>query len=345
MPGEVRGHGPFDQPIPQRFVVEIAHRPLDGVKHVVGVVVGEGEAVALVGIYVEGLDAVPEAAGLPDDGDGPVAHGDHLAEAAGLELAGHEEHVRAGVDPVGQRFVHLHPGGHPAGVFPLGGADEVLIVPVAHAQEHQLHVLAHDVVQHPLDEVQALLGGEPGDEADEGRLRTLLQAALLLQARLQDGLAPPVVAGEGDAEESVVLRVVGVGVDAVQYAREHVLPLLHEAVQPLAVVGGLDLLGVGGAHGGDPIGEHDAALHAGEEPIELQIVRGEVALVEAQVGVEPMEVEEPLELQIVDGVDRADPAVPLVDAVLGPKQHAQQPALPVVAVEDVWEPTDPGQGL
>ena len=61
--------------------------------------------------------------------------------------------------------------------------------------------------------------------------------------------------------------------------------------------------------------------------------------------VEPVEVEEPLELQVVDGVDRADGPIPLVDAVLGPEQHAQQPALPVVAVEDVREETDPGQGL
>ena len=216
---------------------------------------------------------------------------------------------------------------------------------VALAQKHDLHVLAHDVVQHPLDQVQALLGGEPGDEADEGRLGPHLQAALLLQVRLQDGLAPPVVGAEGDAEEPIPLRVVGVGVDAVQYSGEHVLPLLHKAVQPLAVVGGLDLLRVGRAHGGDPVGEHDAALHAGEEAVELQVLRGEVALVQAQVGVEPVEVEEPLELQVVDGVDRADGPIPLVDAVLGPKEHAQQPALPVVAVEYVREPADPGQGL
>ena len=47
----------------------------------------------------------------------------------------------------------------------------------------------------------------------------------------------------------------------------------------------------------------------------------------------------------MDGVDRADGSIPLVDAVLGPQEHAQEPALPVVAVEHVREPADPGQGF
>ena len=223
---------------------------------------------------------------------------------------------------MGQSLVHLHPGRHPAGILPLGGADEVLVMLVPLAQEHQLHVLAHDVVQHPLDQVQPLLGGKPGDEADDGRLGPHLQAALLLQIRLQKGFAPPVVPREGDAEEPIVLRVVGVGVDAVQDAGEHVLPLLHKAVQPFPIVGGLDLLRIGGAHGGDPVGEDDAALHAGEKPVELQILRGEIPFVEAQIGVEPVEIEKALELQVVDGIDRPNGPIALVDAVLGPKEHA-----------------------
>ena len=63
----------------------------DDVKHVVGVKVRKGEAVALAVLLVVGEDGVPQAAGLPHHRQGAVAHGDHLRDAAGLKFGGHEE--------------------------------------------------------------------------------------------------------------------------------------------------------------------------------------------------------------------------------------------------------------
>lgn len=44
-----------------------------------------------------------------DDGHGAVGHGVELIEAAGLEAAGHEQHVRACSEAVRQAHVEAHP--------------------------------------------------------------------------------------------------------------------------------------------------------------------------------------------------------------------------------------------
>lgn len=46
------------------------------------------------------LTSVVQSACLAHNGDGSVAHGDHLCEAAGLKHGGHQEDVAAGVDEV-----------------------------------------------------------------------------------------------------------------------------------------------------------------------------------------------------------------------------------------------------
>ena len=57
-----------------------------------GIVVQEGEAVALAGVFVVGKHRVAQAAGFADDGQRAVAQGDHLRKAAGLEHGRHQEH-------------------------------------------------------------------------------------------------------------------------------------------------------------------------------------------------------------------------------------------------------------
>ena len=48
---------------------------------------------------------VLQAADLAHDGQGAVLQRDHLGEAARLEQAGHDDHVRSGVDQMRQLFV------------------------------------------------------------------------------------------------------------------------------------------------------------------------------------------------------------------------------------------------
>ena len=47
-----------------------------------GVEVREGQAIALFAVFIEGMDRILEAARFADDGDGAVAQGDELAQAA-----------------------------------------------------------------------------------------------------------------------------------------------------------------------------------------------------------------------------------------------------------------------
>ena len=43
-------------------------------------------------------DGIGQSARRANDRDRPIAHGDHLSEAARLEERGHQEHVAAGVN-------------------------------------------------------------------------------------------------------------------------------------------------------------------------------------------------------------------------------------------------------
>ena len=79
LPAEVRLHGVLDQAVERGAVVpEQAGGAEHGVCHLVAVEVSEREAGALAGVAVVGDDRVLEAAGLAHDGQGAVAHGDHL---------------------------------------------------------------------------------------------------------------------------------------------------------------------------------------------------------------------------------------------------------------------------
>ena len=65
-------------------------------------------------------------------------------------------------------------------------------------------------------------------------------------------------------------RIPDVQIDAVEYAAELVGMGAQHPVEAVAETGGLNLLGVGGADGGDPVGEHDTALEHGKVAEELQ---------------------------------------------------------------------------
>ena len=70
--------------------------PLAAVEETVGIGV---ETAAVVG------DGVHQTAGAVAYGQGAVAHGDELGQAAGLEETGNQEGVRARVDQMGHGFI------------------------------------------------------------------------------------------------------------------------------------------------------------------------------------------------------------------------------------------------
>ena len=72
---------------------------LDGSQEIVGIVALEGKAQAAVAVFIGRGNGIPQAAGGVYHGDSAVAHGVHLAQAAGFALGGHQVDIAAGVDP------------------------------------------------------------------------------------------------------------------------------------------------------------------------------------------------------------------------------------------------------
>ena len=177
-----------------------------------GVKVQKAEAGALAGVAVVWLDAVGETAGLPHNGHGAVAHGDHLAQAARLKARGHEENVRSGIHPARKRLGKADLGAEPAGMPGLERAVIVLIRPVARAEHGDLRAGEH-FLRHGVEKIKALLLRETADAHAERDRRIDRETELLLQRLLVRRFA----VGVGIVlHERLVLRgIVGNGVDAV----------------------------------------------------------------------------------------------------------------------------------
>ena len=119
----------------------------------------------------------------------------------------------------------------------------------------------------------------------------------------------------------------------------------EQAVQTLAVIGGLDLLGVGGADGGDLVRVDEAGLHAVRGAVVLELVVSEDAVAQAEHILELVDAEHALVLQVVDGVDRLDIGIARQMRVLDLQQRGDHARLPVVGVDDVREEADQRQGV
>ena len=163
-PAKVLAHGLRDQLIPRLAVIpEQARRAEDRVAHLVAVKVGKREARALTSELVVRNNGVLQATGLAHDGQGAVAHGDNLRQAAGLKLRRHQEHVGGGVHALRQRRVKLDARGHGAGVLVLEVAQAVLVVAVASTQNGHLHTAGQDAVERVHDQVHTLLARQTRD--------------------------------------------------------------------------------------------------------------------------------------------------------------------------------------
>ena len=208
-------------------------------QHIAAGVVGKGEAVAGVPPGLVGLDGILQTTGLPDDGHRAVAHGDHLAQAAGLALGGHQEQVRAGVDGHGQRLVIVQAHGHAAMILLGRPMEELLILPVALAKNDQLHRELHHIMKDLTNQVQTLMGHQTADDGHDRHMGLLPQAHHPLQSRLVRILAVQVVHGVIGGDALVGGGVVQLHVDAVEHAGELILTAAHDVLQPVGEVGHL----------------------------------------------------------------------------------------------------------
>ena len=311
------------------------HGAADGVQHVVRVIVEEREAVALVGELVVGEHGVAQAAGLARDRHRAIAHGDHLGEAARLELAGHEEHVAARVDAVRQLVVHREARRQPTRILALRPREQVGVFRLAHAEHDELNTGRHQLADDALDQVKALLVGKAGDDAHQRHGRVNRQAELLLQLRLAGLLAAEVIRIVVRVNLRVLRRIVIVHVDAVEDAHELIFARAQEAVQTLAVERGLDFVRVARGNGGQLVRVDKAGLHVVRAAVALQLVRGEQIVAQAERILNRLDREHALILQVVDGVHRLHILIERELRVLNLEQRRDHAGLPVVAVDHV----------
>ena len=137
----------------------------------------------------------------------------------------------------------------------------------------------------------------------------------------------------------VNLRVFGgiviVYVDAVENAHQLILARAEQAVQPLAVERGLNLIRIARGDGGQLVGVNQTGLHVVRAAIALQLVGSEQAVAQAQRILNRLNREHALILEVVDGVDRLHILIERELGILNLEQSRNHARLPVVAVDDV----------
>ena len=336
-PAKVLAHGLRDQLVPGIAVVpEQACRTEHGVAHLVAVIVGKREACALAGKLVVRLHGVLQATGLAHDGQGAVAHGNDLRQAAGLKLRRHQEHVGGSIHALRQRRIELDACGHGAGVLVLEVAQAVLVVAVAGAQHRHLHASGQNAVERVHDQIQALLARQARDHHHKRAVVANFEPQLFLQLGLAHGLPGTVLDRVVGGDALVGRRVKARDVDAIQNALQRVGTLAQNAVQALAKFGRLDLVGIGGAHRGDGVGIAQGAQHVVDAAgVATQLRGGRRNMRHAQDVLHHGVAKLALERHVVDREHGLDAVVQRKALVELAQEHGRQCRLPVIAVQNV----------
>ena len=235
-------------------------------------------------------------------------------------------------------------GGKAAGILALGIAECLLILPLAGAQDHHLHVQAHDVVEGVGDQGEALVAHQAGDAADEGDVGVLLKAHGPLEGGLAGGLAGDVLGGVVLGQVGAGGGVVEVHVDAVYDTAELAVLLADDPIHAPGIEGGVQLLGVSGGDGGHLAGGQDGPLHQVHVPEVGQHALVEVAAVQADDVLEDLLAVAALVFDVVDGEDGVGVRQLGHPVALLQQVDGDQGGLPVVAVDDVRRPVQLGGG-
>ena len=102
-------------------------RIADRIQHLVCIVIRKAEARTGALILIIGLYSILQSAGLSDDGDGAEAHGDHLAQTAGLKQRRHQISITSRIDFMGQCIRIINVGRHLVSILPVEMTEHILI--------------------------------------------------------------------------------------------------------------------------------------------------------------------------------------------------------------------------
>ena len=182
------------------------------------------------------------------------------------------------------------------------------------------------------------------DHGNDGRVFADLEPELLTQRGAADRLTAHVVHGVGRGDAAVVRGVKYGGVDAVEDARQLMLPCVENALEPLTVGSRADLAGVARADGVDVVGKDTARLEQVCAAVELHELRRVIARVDAEQILHEFEAELALIGDVVDRQQRLHPRLHPA-GVLRFHQHGQHGGVPVVAVQHLGREVEPWQRL
>ena len=187
-------------------------------------------------------------------------------------------------------------------VLPVIMAEHVLIPLVAGTKHHQLHIIGTQLVHNPLDQIQALLVRQAGNNAHHNLLVVYRQPQLFLQLAFVLGLfLSEVFRVVWLGNVPVRFRVEIVIVNTVDNAPQAVCPCPHQTVQALAVKRHLNLLRISLAYGGNSVGKYNAPFEHVAVFVSLQLVRGEIIVRQTGKPLDCLYIPYALELQVVDG--------------------------------------------
>jgi hypothetical protein len=110
-------------------------------------------------------DGVGQSADAGDDGQGAVTQGAELGEATGLEAGRDQDRVDARLRLMGQGFVVADEAADPARMGRGGGAEPVLKIGLAGAENDELRAQSGKHVEGGKKNVEPLLPGQAADHA------------------------------------------------------------------------------------------------------------------------------------------------------------------------------------
>ena len=270
---------------------------------------------------------------MPHNGNGAVPQGDHLRQAAGLALAGHQEEIGSGVDLPGKGGHKPAGKGHLLRVPPLHLPEEFLIAVLAVAQYDDLHPHAQHILHGVAHQVKALVAHQAAYHGQDGGIGFFRQVHLLLQGGLAQGLALRLSRREISGQGVIPGGIVANGINAIEDAAQLPLLLPQDLIQPMAKIGVEDLAGIGGAYGGDALAFLQGALHHIQVPVEFHLTDGPIRQAAHIPGyIQP---KLPLILDIMNGKDGMRPG----ELGNAPVEHIEvnrdKSGLPVIAVDDI----------
>ena len=210
----------------------------------------------------------------------------------------------------------------------------LLVTVLSRTENHKLAALFQQIRHHGHYPVHPFLLHQSANETKKRRA-VHFQPKLVLQCCPTLNFVLQMVTSVVKGQLLIFLRVPDPGVDAVENAGQGVLPVPEQTIEAIAEFRSLNLTCIGGADGGDPITEYQAALDKRKLAIELQLFKPPEGVGQTE-GAERLVGEEPLVGKVMNGKHGARPLL------IGFQEYRYQPGLPVIAMHQIGPPVQTG---